>query len=145
MTNSRSRFQVEPRGAKRFTRGHKDIRTTMIYTHVMQDGISGIASPLTRVRLIQKQRLGTQSDAQHTAQAEPRGAELLMQNSTELNTTPYATDAGHAAGDQRAAISVHARQTRAALGLWRPVVLMKRLGYAALWALAFLSAGDKQP
>ena len=125
--------------------GHKDIRTTMIYTHVMQDGISGIASPLTRVRLIQKQRLGTQTDAQDTAQTEPRGAELLMQNSTERDTTPYATDAGHAAGDERAAISAHARQTRAALGLWRPVVLMKRLGYAALWALAFLSAGDKQP
>ena len=35
--------------------GHKDVRTTMIYTHVMQDGICNIESPLTRVRLIQKQ------------------------------------------------------------------------------------------
>jgi integron integrase len=35
--------------------GHKDIRTTMIYTHVMQDGVCGIKSPLARVRLIQKE------------------------------------------------------------------------------------------
>ena len=35
--------------------GHKDVKTTMIYTHVMQDGICSIESPLTRVRLIQKQ------------------------------------------------------------------------------------------
>jgi integron integrase len=125
--------------------GHKDVRTTMIYTHVMQDGVSGIASPLTRVRLIQEQRLASPGDAKRSTQVDPRGAELLVQENTELNTTPCATDAVRVAADGRAAISEHARQTRAALGLWRPVVLMKRLGYAALWALAFLSAGDKQP
>jgi site-specific recombinase XerD len=26
--------------------GHKDVRTTMIYTHVMTKGVTGVASPL---------------------------------------------------------------------------------------------------
>jgi len=26
--------------------GHKDVETTMIYTHVMQKGVSGVTSPL---------------------------------------------------------------------------------------------------
>ena len=35
--------------------GHKDVRTTMIYTHVMQDGVCSIKSPLTRIRRIQQE------------------------------------------------------------------------------------------
>jgi len=34
---------------------------------------------------------------------------------------------------------------RARIGLWRSATLLSRIGYAALWALAFLSTGDKQP
>ena len=33
--------------------GHNDVKTTMIYTHVLQRGPCGIASPLTRVREFQ--------------------------------------------------------------------------------------------
>ena len=29
--------------------GHKDVSTTMIYTHVAHNGVTGIASPLERV------------------------------------------------------------------------------------------------
>jgi integrase len=36
--------------------GHKDLKTTMIYTHVTQDSACGIKSPLTRVRKIQDSR-----------------------------------------------------------------------------------------
>jgi len=34
--------------------GHKDVRTTMIYTHVLQSGPCGVGSPLSRVREVQR-------------------------------------------------------------------------------------------
>jgi hypothetical protein len=30
--------------------GHKDIRTTTIYTHIKQNGVTNIQTPLTRIR-----------------------------------------------------------------------------------------------
>ncbi|MBL7077435.1 MAG: integron integrase [Kiritimatiellae bacterium] len=119
--------------------GHKDVRTTMIYTHVMQDGVCGIKSPLARVRLIQQQHQTAQGDAPPTSVA-PASQQVCTEPASIAGET-----VGDNPADDRAVISKHARQARAKMGLWRPVVLMKRLGYAAVWALAFFSAGDRQP
>jgi len=117
--------------------GHKDVRTTMIYTHVMQEGISGIASPLTRVRIIQQQRL---------AAKETEGV-ALIKSPLQSQLAPQAKDESSAnerpVVDPRAAIAEHACQARTRLGLWVPGTLLKRIGYAALWATAFLG-GSKQ-
>ncbi|NQU38937.1 MAG: integron integrase [Lentisphaerae bacterium] len=118
--------------------GHKDVRTTMIYTHVMQDGISGVASPLTRVRLIQQQR--------QTAAKEADGVALIkspLQNplAEQTNDESPANETQNA--DTRAAIAEHACSARTRLGLWVPAILLKRIGYAALWLTAFLW-GSKQ-
>ena len=35
--------------------GHKDIRTTAIYTHVLQNGPASVDTPLTKARALQKE------------------------------------------------------------------------------------------
>jgi integrase len=47
--------------------GHKDIRTTMIYTHVVNRGPMGIVSPLDRG----DESANARSDVMHTDTGEP--------------------------------------------------------------------------
>ena len=115
--------------------GHKDVRTTMIYTHVMQDGICGIASPLARVRMIQRQR--------HATRDEP--CPVAVQPTTERNPTPCASDPVDTEASERATRVAHAQRVELRIAHSWPVSLVRQIGYAALWAFAFLSAGDKQP
>jgi integron integrase len=118
--------------------GHKDVRTTMIYTHVMEDGICSVKSPLTRVRLIQQQRQKVGNEADGVA---PVKSPLQSQLAQKTNDDASANESPVA--DPRAAIAEHACSARTRLGLWGPAVLLKRMGYAALWVTAFLW-GSKQ-
>ena len=118
--------------------GHKDVRTTMIYTHVMEDGICSVKSPLTRVRLIQQQRKEAANEADGVAPVKsPLQSQLAQKTSDDspANESPVA--------DTHAAIAEHACQARTRLGLWVPASLLRRVGYAALWVTAFLW-GSKQ-
>ena len=112
--------------------GHKDVRTTMIYTHVMQDGVSGVKSPLSRVRQIQ----------QKSREAEP----ALMQ--------PPAVQ-GNARCGNTSAEPVKAKEESEKVGVIRyemkpmklvllesAVALLQRFGLAA--ACAALMAGRRQ-
>ena len=117
--------------------GHKDVRTTMIYTHVMEDGISGIKSPLARVRLIQQQRQAAPDSPHEVVREEP-----TQPSSPGRSPEPCPTSSGHIAASDRAPVPEHTRRPSARKGRWRPATLLKRIGYAALWALAFLSAGE---
>ena len=90
----------------------------MIYTHVMEDGICSVKSPLTRVRLIQQQRQDTLTSPGEAAVSEVQPEQHHEQ--PHLEAAPK-------------------------MGLWQPVALLKRIGYAALWAFAFIATGDKQP
>ncbi len=90
--------------------GHKDLKTTMIYTHVTQDSACGIKSPLTRVRKLQS---GRQTAAQ-TAMPETIA--------TERPVPPPP--------DSRMAQPVTTHRQAS------PLVFLKRVGLSTLWAIA---------
>ncbi len=93
--------------------GHKDLKTTMIYTHVTQDSACGIKSPLTRVRKIQSdRRLATQPPM-------PEG--IAGQVPSPPPSPP--SDARPATPRQRPQ---------------SPLRSLKRIGIAALWIFACL-------
>lgn len=50
--------------------GHKDVKTTMIYTHVLQTGPCGVTSPLGRVKQLQREQAPENADRAATT---PRG------------------------------------------------------------------------
>ena len=56
--------------------GHKDIRTTTIYTHVLQTGPCGVGSPLSRVRQVQQQMRQEVAASEETDVPSPATAEL---------------------------------------------------------------------
>lgn len=99
--------------------GHKDVRTTMIYTHVMENGICSVKSPLARVRLIQQERITAAAAIQ-----EGREVSLPSVSNGPLTAVP-----------PQSSISPSPKAT--------PLSLFKRLGLAALWLLAFFSGGTR--
>lgn len=57
--------------------GHNDVRTTMIYTHVLRSGPCGANSPLSRVRKVQEQA-ERPAPCQDTVQTEPTEQRSLL-------------------------------------------------------------------
>ena len=129
--------------------GHKDIRTTMIYTHVMEDGICSVKSPLTRVRLIQQQRrqdatpaLTSTPPAQEAQEAQ---AALPIGSSA---SSPVVTDKQESTGSQPSAPEmvgvIHYEQNSPRpAAIKAAIVLLQRLGLAAA-ACAAIMLGRRQ-
>ncbi len=90
------------------------------------------------MRLIQQQRQKVGNEADGVA---PIKSPLQSQLAQKTNDDASANESPVA--DPRAAIAEHACSARTRLGLWGPAVLLKRMGYAALWVSAFLW-GSKQ-
>ncbi len=93
--------------------GHKDLKTTMIYTHVTQDSACGIKSPLTRVRKIQNdRRLAAQTPVPGMIEAQSPAPASSPPNGAQPVT------------NRRHPVS--------------PLTFLKRIGIAALWTIACL-------
>jgi integron integrase len=125
--------------------GHKDIRTTTIYTHVMQDGICGIKSPLTRVRLIQQER---QQGAPALTLTPPVQAAKTALPSGSSASCPTVTDGQEPTDSQPAAPEkvgvIHYEQNAARpAAIQAAMVLLQRLGLAAA-ACAAIMLGRRQ-
>ena len=112
--------------------GHKDVRTTMIYTHVMQDGPCGIKSPLTRVRRIQAERQDANRAVQPNAspQADPPAPDVTP---ATVDMTPTVRQTRLQSAEKVPTRQAHVRH---------PLVLLRRLGAAALWLMSCMG-GDK--
>jgi integron integrase len=113
--------------------GHADVRTTMIYTHVMQSGPCGIKSPLTRVRKIQTER-GLDRTIPSPALAAlppPISADLLPPPSA-LSIPPPASMIPLSSDLTRIHIPLRDR--------WKKTfATIQKLGIAAMWAIAVIT------
>jgi integron integrase len=111
--------------------GHADVRTTMIYTHVMQGGPCGIKSPLTRVRKIQSEQ-GLIAPVPAIRETEPR----LPDPPPEVPSHPT-PPSWHPTASHRVGVLItpppaprHARWAK-------PWAAFRRIAMSVLWAVAF--------
>ena len=112
--------------------GHADVRTTMIYTHVMQSGPCGIKSPLTRVRKIQTERvLGRTTSTPALADIPPPILDDFRPPPSAISAPPPTTIIP---------LSNLARTHFPLRERWKKaVVTIQKLTIAAMWAIAVIT------